>query len=108
MNQEEIQVLLQDAETRYNQAKENYLATRRERDGLQALPADATAVAKAARTKLISKQSTDWAELSHLMSMAGEEVVNLRRVMSTMTSSTVQVTSDVIADRSNDLSTQSS
>jgi hypothetical protein len=30
MNQEEIQVLLQDAETRYNQAKENFLATRRD------------------------------------------------------------------------------
>ena len=40
MNQEEIQFLLQDAETKYNQAKEDYLASKRDRNArrMQLLP----------------------------------------------------------------------
>ena len=107
MNQDEIQVLLQDAEMNYNQAKENYLAKKRERDGLEPLLDNATATEKGARTKQISKLATETAELAHVMSMAGEEVVNLRRMMSTMTSA-VRVTSGGVSDVQNDTSTQSS
>ena len=86
MDQSELRTLLQDAETTYNQAKEDYLASKRDRNALGPLPDNATAAEKGARTKQISKLATEAAKKAHLMSMSGEEVVNLRRMMSMLTS----------------------
>ena len=79
MDQSELQMLVQDAQRRYGEAKERYLEKTQLKENLEPLAADASPSVRATRTKFVTKLTTDMAEASHEMCMAGEVIINFRR-----------------------------